>query len=575
MKKIKSRNNSFNLYRHSLKKYSATGHDVQVYRKQYYWFNLEDILSGKAVEWNELEKANPSLKGFVYEAQSKYNYYMNIFRERYQTSEDMIRKIYRMYVSYHPAYGAYYLSVGPYVGEKIEDQQNKFGYFTRRFASTETKSLLDLVSGNMKTNEGLKKIAEELKLSDISSILSPTDFKVNVKRKKDGDRGTTRERYKTIDINDEYLQRNTYIPTENEVHCPILGSGSEIEIKASGIYKLLKEYVFRKGAEAKENLNKVTISVANQMNIPLNNISREVNTNITFMHAILKQYSNYYPNFKDIWKTRTIGTQREERLKKSSEQVRILELMKEICNVISETNITDVKLLKDELNRHRENRKTIAKGFFNEEILSQWMEQIETLRNRYDDNGNIIGKFSFSEMVEEIDNILNDLETQNGFDNINIALQLASLKFVELPIERIDPVTRANLNIEADVFDLSDEEDIVTSEELTKMREKQGFYDNNEEQIEDEIINDENEIEFTDDIDSIDIEQPSVKDIEEESFEDDNLENTEELSEEEKEIISNTINSLIKISNELKSKRKYNEISDINLIINKYKRFTL
>jgi hypothetical protein len=573
-KKMIPMNNRFNLYNYSLRRLAAKSHDRQVYRKKYFWFNLQDILNGNSEEWKRLESLNPSLKRFIYQAQSRYDHFSKIFQDRYNVSNEMVKKMYKMYVSYHPAYGAYMLGVGPYVGEKDADDRNKFGYFTMRFASTESESLMDLVSSNLKRNQNLKPIVEDLGLKDITSILSPEDFQIRVRHKVSPDWYKEGEDYEIIDINKDYLKNNKY-SDENEVHKTVLGLGSKIELKPSGVFNLLRGYLMRKSESDRKLFEKIMLMVANKMNIHKDNIIKEFTTNKEFADAILGIYSNYNPIFKDVNKERLIGSQQEEKLKESTEQIRILNLMKEICEAASEINTVDINLLSEKLNNNRKIKKTMAKGYFDHETLSKWLQQIEKLRYKYDHNSRIIKKYNFSEMVEELDNILKDLSSNQGFENINIALQLASLRFIELPLEKIDPVTKANMDIEADVFDLSNEEDIITSDELTKLREKQGFSDINkeyDEELQDNEINDPNikdiqeeteQVEETEFIDDIDFDQPSEKEIEDNN----------QIEEEEKEIIANTINSLIKISGKINPNEK-KCLADINSIINKYKRFT-
>ena len=137
MKKRKMTSNTFNLYRH------AMGWDWTRYRPEFQWFDLDSIVGGQNSEWNELVGQNPSLKNALYEVHSKfYGDKMNFFQERYNVDEQTVKKFFTVYVGYHPAYGMYMCSVGPYYGRKAADEMNKFAYFTFRFASTDSRNII-------------------------------------------------------------------------------------------------------------------------------------------------------------------------------------------------------------------------------------------------------------------------------------------------------------------------------------------------------------------------------------------------------------------------------------------------
>ena len=228
----KMTNQGFNLYKFSM------GWDWQAYRPQYEWFTLDSILSGKDEKWNQLVEKNPSLSRIIYHIQTEFQDYMDKFVERYQTNPDLVRKFYNMYVGYHPAYGAYMVGVGPYVGSKSEDEQNKFGYFTMRYPSTDSRNLLSLLNKNLMGHKTYKAITNDLGVESLRSVVDPEDFTLTVRQKTSPTKGTRGEVYETIDMSPDFLEKNDY---QNAIEAgvdpsyrTVMGVGSTFSIKPSG-----------------------------------------------------------------------------------------------------------------------------------------------------------------------------------------------------------------------------------------------------------------------------------------------------------------------------------------------------
>ena len=239
------------------------------YRPEFTWMSIEDIESGKSREWNNLSSLNPSLNLAIKEFSVVFkSNYMEKYKKRFQTSPEMIKKFFKIYVGYHPAYGLYLMSIGPYMGKKEELNENKFGYFTQRLASTDSDSLRSLLSGFVNNRNNVYPQVErdlglsssnrkrislpegvtyqddekpdipgtsvlskqrddsgnwtgEFKREGIWTVLDETDFQLVIKHRtgfkndKTTGKGMAGDRwgrtiYEVIDINQDYLKQNDY-----------------------------------------------------------------------------------------------------------------------------------------------------------------------------------------------------------------------------------------------------------------------------------------------------------------------------------------------------------------------------
>jgi hypothetical protein len=118
---------SFNLKSYLIKE--AMGARAYRYRDQIHWNRIEDVIKGQAVAvveigsddnnvkqktWEELRKEMPSLNGAIYEILDFKAEREAFFQARYGIPKDDVRDIFQVFVGYHPFYGCYALSVGPY-----------------------------------------------------------------------------------------------------------------------------------------------------------------------------------------------------------------------------------------------------------------------------------------------------------------------------------------------------------------------------------------------------------------------------------------------------------------------------
>jgi hypothetical protein len=507
----------FNLYR------QAVGTDWQRYRPQYEWFNIDSVLSGSNQRWKELELMNPSLKRFLYSATISYNDYIEKFQERYNVDESMIKQFYTMYVGYHPAYGAYSVGVGPYVGEKQADGENKFGYFTQRYPSTDSKSVINLIKDySSRRNGKIKPLIDHLGLTNLLSVVEPEDFTLNIWHKKSAQKSKQGETFDFVDVNKDFLEKNDYQKAIQEsrepVIRPVLGLASKLQMKPSGIMKVLKQLAKRDGQV--DELKNIIDVIGDQMRISPDDRMNEAYSNMGYAKRIMNEFKSINPFLTlEIGEPRVAGSQREQSFGTDPEQISRAKLMAEICFTIDKISSEDPYLVAQALNSKSKKR---AAGTFNAESVKYWIESIQPFRDIKDENGNVVGTMSYAEASQFFMESSEALDTKHdnpaaGFDDIETALKFACLRAAESKSDEIDPVTGAKINVIPPVLEKTYQQNI-TSRDLTKLR--------NGEEIEwdkKELVRDEESIGADDELDNLEdaeiedvdfIDEPEIEDIE-------------------------------------------------------------
>lgn len=128
----------------------------QVYREQATWWNYEDIVAYNKVPldqlppekvkeiqtWNKALQEEPTLLAVLAEAEEFRYGNKGVFdkiKSLYHMGDDEIKKVFQTYIGYHPQYGSYITSVGPYLGAGMDDPEfyrDKFGYYVIKKSRT-------------------------------------------------------------------------------------------------------------------------------------------------------------------------------------------------------------------------------------------------------------------------------------------------------------------------------------------------------------------------------------------------------------------------------------------------------
>lgn len=558
--KNKTNKVGFNLYR------KAMGWDWMSFRPEYQWFTLENIISGQDSGWNKLVSKNPSLAKVVHHIKAEYDKKVSTFTERYSVSEEQIQDFYNMYVGYHPAYGAYMVGVGPYVGNKPEDEENKFGQFTMRYPSTDSRNLKTLWAKFLNGHTSYKSIANDLGVAHLSSVVDPDDFLMQVRQKTGEQRGSTQsegEDFELIDMTPEFLAQNDYQKAIEEGREPpnrtVMGVGSYFYIKPKGVFKLLLAMANRHGQM--DQLKGTILEVAKRRGIPEDQIMEASQADQGFAKEVSEMFENINPLANGIMNPKRSGSQQTEALKPSREQTQMMKLMKEICETVVEKNSEDPAVIAEALNSRRPKQKGKAQGIFTPEIMSHWLEQVKFFRQSHDENGNVISEKGYDEMAQEFSGNIEDL--RRGFDDMETALKMATMRFAEAQSEEVDPISRAKLIMIPSMFEMPASVN-MTSMDLTKMRSGEGITPIVQEDVIEETPIDQTQEKGLEDIDIVkhQVKTPPKEVVLEE----------DEVVLDEEEVLARTLKTLIKIAQDLRSRRQGKAAWGIERVIRKYQR---
>ena len=340
---------TFNLQHFMVKE--AMGAKQYRYRDQTHWNRLDDVVQGhgEAVEeigadgqtiqrkdWKTLKTEIPSLNGVLYEILNFKAGREAFFQARYGISKAEVRDIFQMFVGYHPFYGCYALSVGPYFAsatawkqmsglaeeqglgeitpevldgaiasaqERLQvnendkeaqkllgsarsvkaDKANKFCYFTRRFQrATET----ELVTAAKKMVGALtKKLVKATGISPEKLNLDwQTDLQL-VAKSSSGDKGDANLKFKS------HTYKNTSPETADGQKLldkqPILGTNSAYFLNAKALHKVMTAASADGGWT--DIYNQALQQVATEEAINPENINAVMSSDVSLMRNVIKK----------------------------------------------------------------------------------------------------------------------------------------------------------------------------------------------------------------------------------------------------------------------------------------------
>jgi len=214
---------SFNLARFNKE---AMGYVRQENRPVYSWFDVTDNLESDS-DWASLTMSTPSLSSILREAKNKHRESEFEIAQRYGLTLPQINKCLKTYVGYEVNFGGYILSVGPYTGEKLRDAWDKFGYFILRKRYETEEAMQKTVAGHVQKY-----------MENYGVQLEPSDFKfIGKSLEEEGEgagRGSHLSRYEfNVDPNDPAYE-NFYAQNR------MVGAGSGYQLSPSGQVKLMR-----------------------------------------------------------------------------------------------------------------------------------------------------------------------------------------------------------------------------------------------------------------------------------------------------------------------------------------------
>lgn len=558
------------------------GYDNMIYRPQYEWFNLDDIESGENQRWSELVAINPSLSNTINISKTIRDGYIEKFMDRYSVSSDQVKNFYNVLFGYHPKYGGYTLCVGPYIGPKPEDDENVFSSFEMRHKTTNSENLLESLREFLYNHKALRRIAQDLGVVDpesekgtpsVSGLVSPEDFTFTLQERVTSNRWAKEEPHEVtevIDLTPDFLQKNSYEFAEgNDLdvpHRPLMGQECYFQMKPSGVFKILMRVAQKYGQE--DDLQAMIEGMANERNVwDEDDIINLLYNDSSFYNEVVKAFSEINPIVDGITEPKRSGSQGTSALRPSKEAKRSLLLMKEICEEIESLNTTDPTVLADALNANRPKKRGKAEGTFTPEIVSKWMEQIEYFQKDHGNDGDVERMKSYKELIGEFSSALD--KNQLGFNDMETAIKMASLRYSEGDGKSVDPKTKARLNPSPSAFDIPLNAN-TTSDDLKEMRLGEGIVDKELEENQDETTEEVLPEAQGDGLEEGEIEidparnEPSTPEVVEE-------ENSEVINLQDK-AIANSLKSLQKIANDLRESGKGKVAWNLEYIIRKHKK---
>lgn len=489
---MKKSKNIFNLFKESM------GSKWRVYRPEYQWFKVEEILNGTNKDWNELVQINPSLQYAVYEFSKVFlQKKMGEFRGRYQVPDEIIKQFFNVYVGYHPSFGLYLGSIGPYTGKKVEDSENRFAYFTHRLASTDSDNLRSFLNRFVtasfpKINEALglhpKNKKEKFLDGDgkwngdwisqgLWNILDETDFTINIQHRTGEKKGSRWGSfpYKTLDLTEKYMRDNDISLAEQNgeptPYAEVIGVGSAIELKPKGAIKLAVALADKMNHE--EELKKIVESLALQKGITEDQIGNFLYNDQDFASQVCQEYSKINPLVSNLFSDRRMGAQREDSLKTPTAMLTRLEAQKEMLVAINEIGTDDPQAIADYMNSSRK-FKGKAKGLLDASIVSTFLEELDPYREIRDESGNLVAEKKYSEILPEFLDTLSQAQELRGFKNMNQALKMFSL-YVGGAVGKVDPKTKTKLIDVPTLAEMGEGVQNTTDEQLSNLRSGEGI----------------------------------------------------------------------------------------------------
>lgn len=215
----------------------AMGYKNVRYRSEYMWFDLEEVKTGQNQAWESWKRINPTLETVEIECLQFDSKMLKEFGKRFGLPPEEIRKFFKVWIGYNPNWGAYLCSIGPYVfnqadpterGQDLKaiDRANRFSFFTKRFQRADESTVR--AAYNKYVDEKLSRYRDILDASDVTF-----DLKTAAGIKPDG---KTDWRTTSMEVDSPEMQQ---VMTSDEA--PFIGAGSQINLNAKGLSKVLKK----------------------------------------------------------------------------------------------------------------------------------------------------------------------------------------------------------------------------------------------------------------------------------------------------------------------------------------------
>lgn len=458
---------SFNLAEYLIRQ--AMGSTPQAKRDPYDWWDYETLVSGGDAKWRQHVAIDRSLIDVLSDCTAFRNKKFRELRDMYGLTDDQLKNIWKTYIGYHPSYGAYILSVGPYVGDTFaEEARDKFAYFKIRKRQISEEDVAKSVGENIGSYMSMYGVT--LEPGDLQLVVKGQPESLDPTGKKPR-RKPVREIITSLDPNEpdiqDFLQRS-----------PILGEGSEIGLNTRGLQKVIRQMwgnLYDQAIAEKAAENNVTVEAASFM----------VLQDLTFLRAVYDKVQQKYqqkvesgeaalsgmsqpPKFLDLTLHSKSGSVQFSSLPTNKLQARALAFRQEVLQIM-DRGITDPQTIRDTLNADP-SRKTKPVSF---EAVVDKVNEITNLLSARRANIPDADEGSLRQvLMAETGMQSEEMGSSKGYSDLRSAFEMAKLYFSNLPV---DPKSgskdmAAFKLVPVMAFDLPENFHNVTTEELRQIR---------------------------------------------------------------------------------------------------------
>jgi len=527
----------FNLAKKSeifCKKYvEAMGYQRQENRPQYRWWNLEDLLEGEKngqmpPNWNEWASMDPSLTRVFGDAKRIRYKWINKISKLY--GPDRADGLVRTYIGYHPSYGGYICQIGPYSskgyrhGEDavVQDATHKFGYyvFRRRKPTKEeiAKSLIKNIQ-NYRDQFGIE--------------FTPDDFTLTIKPPADD---SDPDSDAVVESREAPVVVDGLNPSSPNVqrffdNPPVQGEGSTISVNERG-KKKIEEFnggeILRRYAQLiKDTMGSLYQEEVNTRAKREGKTPEQVEQEmLTDLDILRKIYQNTAAKYKKAVKSgeasvigmpepppfiklyQRSGAQQFTKVPTNELQAEQLRLRREILLMLKSNPQITSQEIAEKLNsdprrvavnklRERQGKEPIS---ISDADISGHVSNLKEQMSGLEGGNN---PKTYDRVVEEISNNISELEgtesfqdkkpkrkergkEKHGFDDFKTAIDLASLYFSGLPVDR-GSGAKLGVGSGVDLFSTGPDFKNVSSSELMNRREVQKKIEENQKATEKDI----------------------------------------------------------------------------------------
>ena len=542
----------FNLAEFIIKK-EAMGYTRQRYRDQYEWWDYEELMGGADDRWQEWVRTDRSLSDVLRDAGQIRNKLSRRLMGLYGLPLSEIPKIFKTYIGYHPTYGAYICSIGPYLGSTFESSQDKFGYFIIRKRKSSREEMMDAVGKNI--NKYTR---------DYGIAIEPSDLQFVVKApagEYDPSRARQRKNIREVVVN---LDPESPEGRDFYERAPIAGEGSSIGLNAKGLEKVIR-------GQWGPLYEQAVREISQREGISEDEVRGREIRDLDFLKGIYDAVRRKYdeavesgaaaiegmnppPRFSELSFQGKSGQIQFTTIKSNPKEViRQLQLRQEILTLLN-AGTDDPVEIQARLNQDpRRQRNPIP--------IEEVQDRVADIRNISESE-----EKSLSQLEEDVGSQITSYETNSGFDDLNTAFEQAKLYFTNHPI---DPLTKGKLRVQYApkmAFDPPENFENVTADDLVRLRaEREEAIAAGDVATEEDI-----ERELGEEITPQEV-QPEEEVVEE--VQPEIIEEEEEIIPQESigDLFSSTIGNLIKIAKELDDAGESYAAEEIHKVIRKYR----